>query len=159
MRASGGAGLGRRRCGNGRGFRRGGRWRRGSGRDLDEAGHQRAQVGQPPVHLRIVEQREQFAEARRRFDEMLPVVGPFRVRVAGGRQVGQQALAHIGERRSDARRRFRLARLVERIDANDGGNGRLRLVGAAEREQAQRPILLDRLAIARRRDVRAGSGH
>ena len=122
------------------------RRRGGAGAELEEADGQHAQIAEPAARVRIVDEVEHGAELLFGCRPLLAVVGSLRRLIAGGGDLGQQALAHVGERGAHARR-LRLARAIGRVGGDDGGDRRLGLGRPAEREQAERPILLDRLAI------------
>ena len=109
---------------------------------------------QPAAHVRIVEQRDHLAELRRGGHVVLAIEERLGLAVAAVGDVGQQALAHVGERR-----RARAATLRPRRADTTGSAVTTAAIAlsasraAAERQQAERAVLFDRLAV---RDRGAG---
>ena len=120
-----------------------------SGRDaqIEETGREHAQIRQPVVHLRIVQQGEQFAELGFCGGVVLPVEGRLGRGIPPGGDLRQEPLPHFAECRAHARRCVGFGGHEQRIDRDHGGDGALGFGPAAEREQAERPVLLDGLAI------------
>jgi hypothetical protein len=81
--------------------------------------------------------------------EVLPIETRLRFGVPRRHKLGQETLANFGKRRTNARRGLCLARLIQRIFHDDCRDGSFRFGAAAERKQAQGPILLDGFAIGR----------
>ena len=122
--------------------------------ELEETDGQHAQIAEPAARVRVVDEVEHGAELVFGCRPLLAIVGSLRRLIVGGGDLGQQALANVGERCADAWR-LRLARAIRRVGGDDGGDCRLGLGRPAEREQAERTILLDRLAVHRLADAQA----
>ncbi len=158
VRAAAARGRGRHDGRDGCGRSRSGRRRHRLGTEIAEPEREHSQVRERRLaggrrEIGVGKQIQQLAEAFRGDAVVLSIERRLGLHVFLLRQIGQQAPAHVAEGRAHARRDVVVGRVVRGVGRHDGFDGLRRLARLAERQQAERAVLIDGAVVIHLRDA------